>query len=1413
MSNNFTDNFKINKSLFHFLSKVQTLSTQYPFESKSKSAHSVSSKDIWIEELPYFELVEDLDNFVASEENGDRIKLYDQVTLTPIAGTNNQAYYLKDPDTDQFVRPFISPSDVPHPVTNNPATAYNIFIYRENGTLIPPTDGAYVIDTYSGVILFESDKRPQDLNWGNIKIKVYVYTGNTLADLDINSLTPGGFELDLLDTYKDTNGFELFKYIDDTAKFKIIKTVSDNIVLMETPTGIITIDIKDVAKLDINGKISLNVIPDAVKNGLHYKTSYDPETNTPDIYSETKVIGDFWIVSKTYDIYTDGNWLVWNGTSFDIFNMTNSLIYTVNGQTGHVTLNGNHIEYINNNSTLASDTINDAIDEMDVKIEALASAIGSSNVKEVLESSDTVTINEVADKVRAEIKIDNVGSGTSVTKSIDGLRVDINVDNNLFDFDLVTKKLKIKDLSILPRHLSRSSTMYHDQVLLYDATTQKFKFVDIPGISQDDKGTIFQRNLENFGPGETYVFSGLDGFNERVTQILKYNTGTENDEIDLIRYNKLNKSNFDIDGSGFDEVKVDNLLGLKLKDNGRIRIRITNNSTKIIEAETPIRINNISDIKNIYGHKFYIVDEGNVELPFCFVDGEVSLRKMFDRITGNSNQMWVKISQGINIGEYIDIYAIESETEHGYKPNLIFEKYINFLDSNGQIFETSTSESRLQVDTTAYSNIAHSAMYYQHNTGLHDDPNRATYLRMSISNSSTSRAVRILITNFLNLDLNGKTIDISQSIYTGSVVGAWYTREYLQFKNPLDDGRNLWYGIFKGWTRSNQVRNTLHGAWDSWYPSKVYVGITAASWTWLQNSFEFVPGRPVTYVEGNGTRRNWTSNLPMYVENVDADFMVYLTNTSTSSKNSHHYISHIVLRKHYDMNNTNIEIIHEPNFTTDRIEVNTTGNTDLLFNRVENINQIFIRDNFNSEYPNKLTYALSVDEGNTWYKYDESNEIFTEWLPGDYGSPSNVIASIPQDKYDDLLSLNPYSIKIKIIMHCIDDNTESPIIEGVDFKYRHIGSWDIISGNELTSNFKIENYPYEIRIKHIGSIFYPNLKINVVCDREVDSALDNFMRKDVYDIGEVGYVDGAKKLTEGNPSTDITHADLISILNNINLHINNQTIHRLINDVTISVTTTFSGSYIDYLIKNHNHEFGDILAGILGTPADGDVIKYNEDGTFSWGKAGYINITQMEDIDTTDKADGKAIVWDQDKNKHTYKEVKSKLDDLTDLNKDNKAVGKTIIVTETGYGFGDAASSVDKLTDVDITNRANNTVLIFNSTTNKYEHKPAVRYVRVKKYTFTLQDEVDANNDGFITVNLKNLANEDILVPIEYTYYGIGLELFVNMLNLMPGQVTSNPDSAAYHTIQEGSTGYSKSIILHKDFVIAGESIWGYVIS
>lgn len=33
-------------------------------------------------------------------------------------------------------------------------------------------------------------------------------------------------------------------------------------------------------------------------------------------------------------------------------------------------------------------------------------------------------------------------------------------------------------------------------------------------------------------------------------------------------------------------------------------------------------------------------------------------------------------------------------------------------------------------------------------------------------------------------------------------------------------------------------------------------------------------------------------------------------------------------------------------------------------------------------------------------------------------------------------------------------------------------------------------------------------------------------------------------------------------------------------------------------------------------------------------------------------------------------------------------------------------NSIDKMTDVDVTNKANNTFLIFNSTTNKYETKP-----------------------------------------------------------------------------------------------------------
>lgn len=180
---------------FHSLSKAITNETQYPFESKFKSSHTIKYDEVWAESIPYCPDVATADAFAL---NGSIIKKYELVSLTEIPGSNGQAWYIND---NKFIRPFISPVDVVQSNTNMPSVGFEAKLYKENGTFIPPTSGVWFIDYYAGIIHFESSYTPNDLGYGIPKISLYVYIGKTVADL-INNVIVAQNNTELITTNK-----------------------------------------------------------------------------------------------------------------------------------------------------------------------------------------------------------------------------------------------------------------------------------------------------------------------------------------------------------------------------------------------------------------------------------------------------------------------------------------------------------------------------------------------------------------------------------------------------------------------------------------------------------------------------------------------------------------------------------------------------------------------------------------------------------------------------------------------------------------------------------------------------------------------------------------------------------------------------------------------------------------------------------------------------------------------------------------------------------------------------------------------------------------------------------------------------------------------------------------------------------
>ena len=159
-------------SYFHALGKTMTENTQAVYESKYKSSHNVRLTEIWSDDIAF------ADNYtlaVAESVSNSAVTLVELQQLTPIFGSNGQSYNFFSGST--FIRPWISPVDIPQINTNNPSNGYNVRLFRGDDSEIFLTQGAWAVDYYAGIIHFAEGSTPVDLGWGNIKATFFYYSG------------------------------------------------------------------------------------------------------------------------------------------------------------------------------------------------------------------------------------------------------------------------------------------------------------------------------------------------------------------------------------------------------------------------------------------------------------------------------------------------------------------------------------------------------------------------------------------------------------------------------------------------------------------------------------------------------------------------------------------------------------------------------------------------------------------------------------------------------------------------------------------------------------------------------------------------------------------------------------------------------------------------------------------------------------------------------------------------------------------------------------------------------------------------------------------------------------------------------------------------------------------------------------
>jgi hypothetical protein len=163
---------------FHSKQSTLTEGNQLAFEPLYKSSHSVlGQSDVWADPINYC-----VDAAAADAEAIANVAVtkYLQVDLTPIPGSNNQSWYYNNAGT--FVKPWISPRDIPNSVTQAPSYGFQMQLYQQNLTIIPPTAGRWNVDYYSGIVQFEVGFTPADMGWLTpIKATIYAYTGTFAA--------------------------------------------------------------------------------------------------------------------------------------------------------------------------------------------------------------------------------------------------------------------------------------------------------------------------------------------------------------------------------------------------------------------------------------------------------------------------------------------------------------------------------------------------------------------------------------------------------------------------------------------------------------------------------------------------------------------------------------------------------------------------------------------------------------------------------------------------------------------------------------------------------------------------------------------------------------------------------------------------------------------------------------------------------------------------------------------------------------------------------------------------------------------------------------------------------------------------------------------------------------------------------
>jgi hypothetical protein len=157
---------------YHSLGKVLTEDGKYAGNELYKSAHNVSSGEVWMDSIPF---AADLATAMMNDDGVVVRQLgtvSNPVFIYPLRNSNYQTWFIDAGTPSAFsngfvpsvdwVKPLINPSDVPN-AAGAPSTGYSLRMYRPDGTTFQSYDNAFFeVDYFAGLIRFQSGATPID---------------------------------------------------------------------------------------------------------------------------------------------------------------------------------------------------------------------------------------------------------------------------------------------------------------------------------------------------------------------------------------------------------------------------------------------------------------------------------------------------------------------------------------------------------------------------------------------------------------------------------------------------------------------------------------------------------------------------------------------------------------------------------------------------------------------------------------------------------------------------------------------------------------------------------------------------------------------------------------------------------------------------------------------------------------------------------------------------------------------------------------------------------------------------------------------------------------------------------------------------------------------------------------------------